>query len=192
MATLEALGLNQWPALEAPGPLCRLADAVWLDNTTLAATPASVLRGFRARIAALFPPPAGARTRLYLKPAGAGRIADDDVLDSFLATQGFTTVVPESLSPAARIALFRGAEMVIGGHGEALADIVFCQNGTRVLEISPRAHFRPRYWMLAEKCGLIYGVLPCATEGGGFGGTLQMDVGRLRVLFRVLRLVGET
>jgi hypothetical protein len=188
LAMLAALGLNQCPVLEAPAALCRLADAVWLDNVALASTPASLLHGFRARIAALFPAPAGAPTRLYVKRTGARAIAPNEAFDSFLATQGFTTIVAEALPPAERIAQFRGAEMVIGAHGEGLADIVFCPDGARVLEISPRGQFRPRYWMLAEKCGLIHGVLPCATDGGGFDSVVQLDVVRLRNLYRALRL----
>ncbi len=108
-----------------------------------------------------------------------------------MAAQNFTTVVAEELSPAALIALFRGAEMVIGAHGEGLAYCVFCPDGTRVMEISPRGQFRPRYWMLAEKGGLIYGVLPCGTEGGGFDSTILLDVGRMRALFRALRLTSD-
>ena len=189
LSMLAALGLTQFALLEAPATVCRLADAVWLDNTALATTPAALLLGFRARIAALFPVPRGEPTRLYIKRSGARALAPNEAFDSFLATQGFTTIVAEELSPAARIAQFRGAEMVIGAHGDGLGDIVFCPDGARVLEISPRAQFRPRYWMLAEKCGLIHGVLPCVTEGGGFDSVLQLDVGRLRVLFRVLRLI---
>ncbi len=188
MALLEALGLGQWPALEAPALLCRLADVVWLDNTQLATTPAALLRAFRARIAALFPAPAETTSRIFIKRAGGRGIAPNDAFEGFLATQNFTTVVLEDLSPAAQIALFRGAGMVIGAHGAGLANIVFCPDGARVLEISPRGQFRPRYWMLAEKCGLIHGVLPCATDGGGFDSAIQLDIGRMRALLRALRL----
>ena len=191
LALLDAVGLGQFPVLEAPAPLCRLADALWLDTAGLAATPAAVLADFRARIAALYPAGGREATRLYVKPGGTRSVAANDGFEGFLAAQGFTTVVPQELSPAARIALFRSAEMVIGVHGEDLANIVFCQPGTRIMEISPRGQFRPRYWMLAEKCGLIYGVLPCATDGGGFDSVVQMDVVRLRALFRVLRLTME-
>jgi hypothetical protein len=187
LALLDALGLNQWPVVEAPAPLCRLAQPVWLDNARFATMPAALLRGFRARLASLFPAAAGDPKRLFVVDGSVQRIAPNEALDGFLAAQGFTSVVPEALTPAARIALFRNAEIVIGIHGEGLANIVFCPDGARVLEISPRSQFRPRLWMLAEKCGLIHGVLPCAVRGSGPDAVLQVDVPRLRALFRVVR-----
>lgn len=104
--------------------------------------------------------------------------------ESFLQARGFETVMIEDLAPADYIALFASAEFIVAPHGPALAGLLFCQAGTRVLELSPDAEFHPAYWQLSEKLGLRHAVLPCPYGEEG----LALDMTRLRALFRMLRL----
>jgi hypothetical protein len=184
---LDAIGLGHLPRLDIEAPICRLADAIWPDNVSLAALPAAMLHRFRDEVAALYPAETGKRHRIYIERRRLREVAANPALAQFLAAQGFTSVVLEDLPPAAQIRLFLHAEMVVAPHGAGLANLLFCPPGTRVLEIAPDTEFRPFFWMIAEKLGFAYGVLPCPTRPAGYNGSLQVDVRRLRALYRMLR-----
>jgi hypothetical protein len=184
---LAALGFGHIPVTEAASPAVFARDAIWLELLSLADMPASLLRSFRDRAIGLHPP-ASREGRIYLKRRHNRRVANNDAVEALLAPQGFVSVYPEDLTQAEQIALFAGARFVVAPHGAGLANLLFCQAGTRVLEISPDSEFRPFFWMIAEKLGLVYGVLPCATSPGGFNGDMTVDPARLRALSRVLRM----
>ena len=59
--------------------------------------------------------------------------------------------------------------MIVAPHGAALANIVFCKPGTRVVEISTRSGYRDWYWQLAAVAGLSYKVME-AQRWGFFSG----------------------
>jgi hypothetical protein len=65
--------------------------------------------------------------------------------------------------------------------------MMFCAPGARILDIVPRSAFQPRNWLLAEKSGLIYGVMPCWPHDGGGEGALRVELARFRSLLRALR-----
>jgi hypothetical protein len=184
---LTSLGFGNIPVTQATAPAVFARDAIWLHTYSLAEIPASLLRSFRDRALALHKP-AAQEGRIYLKRRHNRRVANADAVEALLTTQGFVPVYPEDLTQAEQIALFASARFVIAPHGAGLANLLFCQPGTRVLEISPNTEFRPYFWMLAEKLGLVYGVLPCATSAGGFNGDMEVDPVRLRALSRVLRM----
>jgi hypothetical protein len=60
-----------------------------------------------------------------------------------------------SISFAEQAALFRRAAAIVGPHGAALANIIFCQSGTRVVEFL-RKGFLPLYAGYANVFGLPY------------------------------------
>ena len=75
----------------------------------------------------------------------------------------------------------------IAVHGGGLANLLFCPPGTRVLELTPDCEYRPFFWAIAQKLGLLYSVLPCPTNDGSFNGDLIVDLPRLRALLRIVR-----
>jgi hypothetical protein len=183
---LTALGFGQYPTIELHAPFARLQDAIWLENDTIYGLPATALQSFRARAHAMRPPPKTPRRRLLIKRAGSRGIANSAALEALLAPRGFETVVLENVPAAVQIDLFASAEFVIATHGSALANLLFCQAGTRVLELSPADEYRSYFWLCAEKLGLPYGVLPCPTHDGGFDGELTVDETRLSALVDML------
>jgi hypothetical protein len=180
MEVLAALGFGGMPALRPAAHLVRVPDVTWLADAGAAGLPAFLLQSFRARVFALHPPAARER-RLYVRPA-AGRVANGGVVEAFLASHKFEIVTPENLDPASRIAMFGAAEMIVAAHGASLGSLLFCQAGTRVLELSPEAAFRPVFWQVSEKLGLCHAVLPCAARGEA----MTVDMQRLRAIFRML------
>jgi hypothetical protein len=189
IGVLEAVGLGHLPRVVIDAPICRLQDAIWLHDPILPKVPALLIQRFRDAILALHPPPPGPRTRLYIQREHLRRVAPNPLFDQFLTSQGFTTVALDGLTPAAQIKLFQSAESIIAPHGAGLSNLLFCQPGTRVLELSPAREFRPFFWMMGEKLGLPYAILPCATPDDDFNGDMTVAVGRLRALHRMLQAV---
>ena len=184
---LPALGFAKFATLQMDIPAIRLADAIWLENESVLATPAAQLQSFRTRAAAMRPAPAGPGKRLYIKRTQHRRIAEPELLEAFLTQQGFETVALENMAITAQMDSFANAEIVVAAHGAGLANLLFCPAGTRVLELTPECEYRPFFWAIAQKLGLLYSVLPCPTTDGSFNGDLMVDLPRFRALLRILR-----
>lgn len=68
-------------------------------------------------------------------------------------------VVPiylEDWTVAEQIQIFASAEVIVGPHGAGLANLAFCQPGTRVIEIFHAQHIVPTYWMISNHNDLDY------------------------------------
>jgi capsular polysaccharide biosynthesis protein len=112
--------------------------------------------------------------RLYLSRARAAvrRIANENEISEVLRHRNFEIVEAENLSWREQANLFAGASVIVAPHGAALANIVFCKPGTRVVEISTRAGYGDWYWQLAAVAGLSYEVLE-AQRSGSFSGPYE-------------------
>jgi len=188
LAMLATLGLTQFKLLEVPEAACRVQDVTFLAEAGPAAMPDAAWRSLRDRVAQIRPPPSARQAKIYIRRQGARRVGNVQQVESFLTHHGFTMVSLEGMPFAEQIDLFASAAFVIGAHGGGLANLLFCAPGTRVLEFSPDFAFRPQYWLMAEKLGLNYAVLPCQTYDGSFDGVLHVDPPRMRKLYRMLGL----
>lgn len=96
--------------------------------------------------------------RLYLSRADASvrRMANEDELLHILEPLGFEKIVIGDRSVFEQSALFAQAESVIAPHTAALANLVFCSPGTRVLDIMPQDRLRTYYWELSAAMKLDY------------------------------------
>lgn len=56
---------------------------------------------------------------------------------------------------------FHEAEVVIGGSGSNLTGLIFCQQGTKVLELISDDHIYPYYYSISESAGLEFSCLVC-------------------------------
>src|SRR6476469_9150065 len=75
--------------------------------------------------------------RIYIsRNAGTERrtINEYEVLN-LLNELGFTRIFAESISFAEQVSLMAQAEVVVLMHGSAVINLVFCQPGTKVIEI---------------------------------------------------------
>jgi capsular polysaccharide biosynthesis protein len=83
--------------------------------------------------------------------------------------------------------LFQSAEFIISPHGAGLANLVFCEPRTKVIELMPSAEFRPFFWLLSDKLDLVYGLQFCAGAGDqGFHAALTVDLRKLQALIRMV------
>lgn len=105
----------------------------------------------------------GSGNRLYIRRGEnqrRGVVNDEEIIDA-LHEFGFTAVDPGAHSLREQIAIFGGAEMIVGSHGGALTNLLWCNPGTKVLELLPHSGlsgwFWPYcYWALSNSCDLEY------------------------------------
>ena len=133
----------------------------------------SACRWLRQRFYSNLPPESSlsCSPRVYIsRPQSAGRhvINEDEVLQA-LAPWGFKTYTLEKMSFAHQVRLFSQAEMVVAPHGAGLANIVFAENLSGVIEIFG-ACVNPLYFRLSKALGAEYG---CLTFG--YSGTNQVS-----------------
>jgi hypothetical protein len=76
--------------------------------------------------------------RFYVIREGLTRgIHNEREVREFFVRRGWALVAPEKLSIPEQIELFAGAEAVVALHGSALANLIWCSPGCRVLEFAP-------------------------------------------------------
>ena len=118
--------------------------------------------------------------RLYIGrgDASSRRLINEEGLLRVLRSAGFTSVTLSGLPVGEQFALFACADVIIGLHGAGLSNIVFCNQGTSVLEIFSPYHGTPAFGMIASACELRYGSY-CAEPGQlspEEGGHMLIDV----------------
>lgn len=76
------------------------------------------------------------KTKLYITRKGERRCAgnEDEVIQLFMDA-GFEIINPKDYSFEQQMQLFKRADTVIGQHGAALANIIWCDKATRVVEL---------------------------------------------------------
>ncbi len=86
----------------------------------------------------------------------ARQLLNEDEISAHLAQRGFRTVRMDGLTVREQAALFASAKSIVGVHGAALANLVFCRPRTCVIELLPRNWASPLYARLATSLGLDY------------------------------------
>jgi hypothetical protein len=181
LGMLADWGFGGMPHAIVDTPVVQVEQVYWLSGSNLDMIAGPDLRAARTQ-ALQTVPPAGPRRRIYVRRPAGRSVQNAAEVEGFLARAGFETVEMRGLSHTAQISLFDSADFVIGPHGAELSNLLFCRPGTRVLELSPSAQFRPFFAQISDKIGLFHAVLPCATIDGGFDGRMVVDIDRLAVL----------
>lgn len=132
--------------------------------------------------------------RLYLSRGQVAhrRVVNEQEVIDMLHRFGFRNILLESLSFAEQVAMLNSASVVVAPHGAGLTNIVFCNPGTRVIEIlSPRA-VNIMYWTLCSQIDLDYyyllaeGTVPPDHEDRYENSEdLKIDIGALAGLLEV-------
>ena len=100
--------------------------------------------------------PTAGRDLYVARPPGRRSFTNHETIARVMQQNGLEVVFPERLSLREQIALFSSARTVVGAHGAALVNLVFCNPGTRVLEIALTARAIQAYECLAHYCRLDY------------------------------------
>jgi capsular polysaccharide biosynthesis protein len=83
-------------------------------------------------------------------------LVDEDLLFKSLEKRGFERVVLSGQSLQTQRALFSQASVIVAPHGAGLANILFCQPGTKILELFHPGFVQQCYWELANMFRLPY------------------------------------
>jgi tetratricopeptide (TPR) repeat protein/capsular polysaccharide biosynthesis protein len=94
--------------------------------------------------------------RIYIsrEKAKYRRVLNEGEVQEILSQYGFVTVSPESMSLEEQIAMFAAAKIIIAPHGSGLTNIIFCQAGTKVIELIAPHYLRYYYWGISKQLGL--------------------------------------
>lgn len=80
----------------------------------------------------------------------------DRNVNDFFIKYNFKEIYLEDLTVEEQVYLFRSATHIIGAHGAGLANLVFCQKNTKVLELFPADHSTSAFWTISLVCDLKY------------------------------------
>lgn len=96
--------------------------------------------------------------RIYISRSDAKyrRILNEEVVVSYLVSKGFSCIQLETYSVAKQIKIFSNAEIVIGAHGAALTNIIFCKPETKVIELFNTDYIHLCYFNLKDIFSLQY------------------------------------
>lgn len=102
----------------------------------------------------------GRRIYLSRQDAATRRLANEDALIALLERHGFERYMPSALGLAEQVRACQDAQVVVAVHGAALANMLFCSPGSRVIEIFSPAHPASFFVLLARVCRLQHAFVP--------------------------------
>lgn len=68
------------------------------------------------------------------------QIFNQNAIDDWIKRNYIKTYKPEKISLENQIYLFKNASIILGAHGAAFTNIIFCKPGTKIIEIIPSNH----------------------------------------------------
>lgn len=127
---------------------------------------------------------------LYLRRTVKRRCLNENDFLPELIKMGFTVIDEKPRSVAEQIALYRRAKVILGPHGAAFTNMIWCDPGVRVVEFLPSTLNVPYYEVLSSECGHHYEKLPCFNGGRSqYGFALDFRVSAERVLKKAASLL---
>lgn len=158
-AVLEELDLAEIEIIEPQGGITRFKRVIMPTNITqsldISPRQLDILRRSFLKNAS----GGGTRRRLYIsrRDAANRQIKNEDEVCAQLQHRGFEVITMSELKPVDQAALFSSAEVIVGAHGAAFANLAFCQEGTQVIEVFREGHFAPCFARIAQSAQLGYG-----------------------------------
>lgn len=158
---LEAMAIPEACITYIGDEVVEIEELIFATFFSFDAIPFSIPRLLNDFKASLPAPSATRRRGIFIsrRETHIRSLLNEEALCRHMAKAGFEIIVPAEMSVAAQVQAFREADVVIGCHGAGLANIVFCEPGTRVLELFPEYTVSAHFWMLAGHFNLEYGVL---------------------------------
>ena len=96
--------------------------------------------------------------------ASTRRMVNEAELAAALSHLGFTVIEPETLAPAAQVAAFAFADIVVGPSGSGMFNTVFCRPGTKVVDIESEPFWIYAHAGLFASCQARYGIFVGVTD----------------------------
>jgi capsular polysaccharide biosynthesis protein len=150
------------------------------------------IRLFRNSLPALDAPSRPARlyiTRDNTTTFSAREVENEEEVIAAVKALGFRVVDPSKLPYTEQRRLFASADMIVGVHGSAFANIIWCREGTKIVDLMPDDWFKfwgtggiTENWLarLTRICGLEYNLLLCNSS---------MEQRRIRLVVDIRKLM---
>jgi capsular polysaccharide biosynthesis protein len=109
------------------------------------------------------------RRRVYISRAQASRrrLINENEIWPLLKKSGFERVYMEDLSFESQIQIMRETAVLVAPHGAGLTNMIFCSEGTHVVEIADLGFPNPNFYALASALGHPYWIVQADSVGGG-------------------------
>ena len=105
-------------------------------------------------------------------------------VEDLFRSHGFTVVLPEQLSMADQIQLFRDAEVIAGLAGSALFTLMFCAQPKQVIVICPRSYTATNEYLIGAVRGHTFDVFWSRPDDDSFQSSFVVDMDREGALLR--------
>ena len=153
---LEMLDLDPEAVVDTGASVGLRADEVIVSNTQPRWVPSpSAIAALRRHL--LGPPPrSSGKRRIYLPRAKTRRVKNEGEVLRLLAAHGFETIDDRPRSVQEQIDLFRGASMIVAPHGSSLANLVWCDPGSQMVELFSASFTWSYYYYLCHQIGIGY------------------------------------
>lgn len=100
--------------------------------------------------------PRSRRVYISRNDAKYRHVTNEAEIIEILKDLSFQIIELQFFSVAEQIALFLNAEVIIAPHGAGLANLVFCQPGTQVIELLAPGYVNVCYWALSQQVSIDY------------------------------------
>lgn len=98
----------------------------------------------------------GKRVYVSRKKNGTRTIVNEEEFWSFIKGYGFEEVLLEDYSIAEQAVIFNKAELIVGAHGSAYANMAFSTAATTLVDILPETNLVPCFYNICEQVGAKY------------------------------------
>lgn len=102
--------------------------------------------------------------RIYIMRKNRRKLTNEDEILQILKKYGFEILSTESMSVQEQIIIFHSAKIIISAHGAGLANLIFCQPGTKVIELFAPTYIENHYWLISRLMNLDYRFIIGKTE----------------------------
>ncbi len=94
--------------------------------------------------------------RIYISRSKCSyrRVINEENVIEILSGFGFVSVLLESMDLDEQIALFASAKVIVAPHGSGLTNMMFCEPGTKVIELMSPNYIRHYYWAISQQLNL--------------------------------------
>lgn len=139
---LDAIGISKYSRFPLDKKSVQVGNLILSSTCSVNNTfrPNSIMRDVAKHFVDKWGSRDGERTRLYITREGfsntSNRVyAEDVALSSMLKELDFITLNPATLSFKEQVRIFSSAEIVVGIHGSAFANLMFAPKGCKVVDI---------------------------------------------------------
>lgn len=84
------------------------------------------------------------------------KLLNEDEVVTTLEKYGFRLIKLSALSFLEKIQLFNSAEVIVSPHGAGLANLTFCNPGTKIIELFPSTYLIPCFYIISSHLDLDY------------------------------------